>query len=176
MDPNLLIVSRTQVEWPVLRKTVLQATGFQPSSVIAQCPVSFSKNAEFLLFAAYLILDITEEDAHKLMLHLPREAMDFLHYTFLIACDRDIIEDLREKTRAHYTITDCGRGYCVLGTGPLSIWYDAIMLNLRVSWKGMKNTRLLLNKMLLLLEREGLQALFPPKTSLPDGTFLLEKQ
>lgn len=174
MNSNLIIVSRTRVEWPVLRKTVSQATGFQPSSRIAQCPVSFSEQAEYLLFAAYLILDITEEDPHNLLLNLPREAMDFLHYTFLIACDADTASDLREKTRAHYTMTDLGRGYCILGTGPLSVWYDAIMLNLTQPRAAWKETRLLLNKMLLLFEKEGLQALFPHKNVLPDKTFLLE--
>ena len=175
MGPDLIIVSRTKIEWPILRKTVFHATGFQPSSVIAQCPVNFSEQAEYLLFAAYLILDVTDEDAHNLLLNLPREALDFLHYTFLIACDENVAIDLREKTRAHYTMTDIGKGYCILGTGPLSVWYDAIVLNLTHTRISMNNTRILLNKMMLLFEKEGLHALFPNKNMLADGTFLLEK-
>ncbi|KKL49242.1 hypothetical protein LCGC14_2317480, partial [marine sediment metagenome] len=64
---------------------------------------------------------------------------------------------------------------CILGTGPLSVWYDAIVLNLTHTRISMNNTRILLNKMMLLFEKEGLHALFPNKNMLADGTFLLEK-
>ncbi len=178
MIPELIVVSCTKIEWPVLRKTVSQVTGLQPSSIIAQSPVKFSQQAEFLLFTAYLYLDIHDEDPHNVLLTLPRECMDFLHYTFLILCDQSTTEDLREKTRAHYTITDVGKGYCVLGTGPLSVWYDAIVLNLthpRMAYKSFQGVRTLLNKLLLFFEREGLYALFSKynKKQLKDKTFLL---
>lgn len=177
MDSNLIIVSRVKVEWPVLRKTISQVTGLQPSSMIDQCPVNFSPNAEFLLFAAYLILNSTEEDPHNLLINLPREAMDFLHYTFLIACNTDTAVDLREKTRAHYTMMEIERGYCVLGTGPLSVWFDAIVLNLTHPRTMIGSTRILFDKMMLLLEKEGLHAIFSKfnKKTLEDKTFLLEE-
>lgn len=179
MQPEIISVSRVKVDWPLLRKAVSQATGLRPSDRIAQSPVKFTEAAEYLLFAAYLYLDVSEDDPHKILLNLPRECLDFLHYSFLIACDRDVIEDLREKTRAHYTMTDVGRGYCVLGTGPLSVWHDAIVLNLThptANLKGFQGTRLLLNKLMLFFEKEGLQALFrdTTKKQLPDKTFLLE--
>jgi hypothetical protein len=179
MNPEIIPVSRVKVDWPTLRKNVSQATGLRPSDRIAQSPVKFTEAAEYLLFAAYLYLDITEDDPHRVLLNLPRECLDFLHYSFLIACERSIIEDLREKTRAHYTMTDVGRGYCVLGTGPLSVWYDAVVLNLthpQLALKGMGPTRVLFNKLMLFFEKEGLQALFrdTAKKQLPDKTFLLE--
>jgi hypothetical protein len=180
MKVELLPVSRTKVDWPLLRKTVAQATGFSPSTRIAQSPVNFSEVAEYLTFTAYLYLDITEDDPHKVLTNLPRECMDFMHYTFLFACTHEVTEDLREKTRAHYTMTDLGKGYCVLGTGPLSVWHDAVVLNLThplMSLKAMKGTRTLLNKLLLFFESEGLYALFSRygKKQLGDKTFLLER-
>jgi hypothetical protein len=176
---HIEIVSRSKIEWPLLRKTISDATGLQPSSSIRQSHVKFSDAAEALIFGAYLILDITDEDPHDVLLNLPRECLEYLHYTFLIACSRDTVDDLREKTNANYIMLDVGSSYCVLGTGPLSVWYDAITLNLtypRMSWKGFHGTRLLLNKMLYLFEKEGLQALFSKynKKQLPDKTFLLE--
>lgn len=179
MDPQLLTVARTKVDWPDLRKNVSQVTGLQPSARIAQSPVKISEAAETVLFPAYMLLDVTDKEPHNLLLELPRECMDFLHYTFLIACDRDVVEDLREKTRAHYTMTDVGRGYCVLGTGPLSVWYDAVVLNLthpQMAYKAMRSARVFFDSLMLLLEKEGLQALFSKysKKSLQDKTFLLE--
>lgn len=181
MVPEIIPVSRVKVDWPLLRKTASQATGLRPSGRIAQSPVKFSEAAEYLLFAAYLYLDTQEDDPHRILLNLPRECLDFLHYSFMIACGPDTVNDLREKTRAHYTMTDMGRGYCVLGTGPLSVWYDAVVLNLthpQMAFKSMANTRLLLDKLMLFFEKEGLQALFrdTTKKQLPDKTFLLERK
>lgn len=173
MIPELLPVTSVKVNWPVLRKTVSQVTGLQPSSQVASSPIQFSEPAEFLLFAAYLS-NITG-DPHNVLLTLPRECMNFLHYTFLIACDEDTTRDLRERTRAHYTMTDVRNGYCILGTGPLSVWHDAVVLNLTHPRSLVAGTRILLDKLLLFFEREGLHALFPNKKSLEDGTFLLEK-
>jgi hypothetical protein len=180
MNSEVVIVSRTVVDWPLLRKTVSQVTGLRPSEHISQSPVTFTEQAEALIFAAYLYLDTpSATDPHKMLSNLPRECLDFLHYTFLIGCDRDVVDDLREKTRAHYSMVDVGRGYCILGTGGLSVWYDAIVLNLtnpNMALKSVSNTRLLLDKLLLLLCKEGLHALFSQYTrkQLPDRTFLLE--
>ncbi len=181
MTPEIVVVARTKVDWLILRKGISQVIGLQPSSIIAQSPVKFSEAAEHLLFVAYLVLDITDEDPHKVLLTLPRECMEFLHYSFLIICDNMVVDDLKEKTRIHYTITDVGRGHCVLGTGSLSVWYDAIVLNLthpRMSYKSMGDTRAFFNKLLLFFEKEGLYALFSSytKKSLSDKTFLLEHQ
>jgi hypothetical protein len=178
MNPEILPVTSTQIDWPNLRKSVANATGIRPSDIIAQSPVKFSEKAEFLLFTAYLYLDSTEENPHTLLLNLPRECLEFLHYTFIIACGPDTINDLREKTRAHYTMTDLGKGYCVLGTGPLSVWFDAITLNLihpYMNTKGYYSTRIIFDKLMLFFEKEGLSAIFSKyiKKSLPDKTFLL---
>lgn len=179
MVPEIVPVSRVMVDWKLLRKTVFDVTGLQPSSIIAQSPVKFTEVAEYLLFVAYLYLDITDEKPYNVLLSLPRECMEYVHYTFLIGCDRDVVEDLREKTRAHYTLTDVGKGYCVLGTGSLSIWYDAIILNLthpRLALKASYGTRILFDKLMLFLEKEGLSQLFSNYIKMPlkDKTFMLE--
>lgn len=180
MEPNLKIVSKVQVDWLPLRENVLKGTGLQPSLTIAQCPVKISSAAEYLLFAAYLYLDDYSLEPRNLLLNLPRECMEFLHYSFLIECEPLLLDDLREKTNAHYASIDMGKYYCILGTGSLAVWYDAIILNLEypsINWKSPRGLRVLLNKMLLLFEKEGLYSVFAKyvKNQMKDGTFLLEK-
>jgi hypothetical protein len=158
---------------------VSNATDKTPSGALAQGPVKFTEAAEFLLFAAAIYLDDHLDDPLKILRTLPRECMDVLSYTFVIACSDDTLRDLREKTRAHYSVCEAHKGFCILGTGPLSVWYDALVINLTHQetplW-GDKETRILFDKMLLLLEKEGLRNLFDGgrKKALPDKTFLLE--
>lgn len=179
MIPSVTLISRTQVEWPTLKGTVAKVVGYSPASIFDQYPVKLSEQAQYLVYAACLHLDTPNIDPLHILRHLPHEMLDFLHYSFLIGCTDEVMRDLREKTRAHLSIVDLGKGYCILGTGPLGVWYDAIVLNLthpQLALKSLNNTRILLDKIMLLFEREGLQHVFYPytKKTLPDKTFLLE--
>jgi hypothetical protein len=149
----------------------------QPSSLIHQSPVTFKEQAEQLLFLAYLLTD-TDEKPDTLIRNIPRICLDFLHYTFLIICDIETHKDLREKTRAQYIVENMEDVYCVLGTGSLSVWHDAIVTNLAHTNLKSKNTRLILDAIYLYLTQEGLQSIFTPFTKKPEknGTFILERK
>ena len=141
-----------------------------------QSPFSFSEAAEMLVFSAVLF-GVSESDPLKILRNLPRCCLDMLHYSFLIAASDQAADDMRCMTDISCAIhrkpgTDA---VLILGTGTLTAWYDAITLNLTqtdVDW----SLRLTLDKVFLLLEREGLQVLFDnyAKKALPDKTFLLE--
>jgi len=177
MIADIIIINKPQIDWNTLRQGVLKATSLQPSSTIAQCPVKLSEVAEFLVFVTYLKLDNFNDDPYNVLMNLPRECMELVSYTFLILCTPYTMNDLREKTRAHYAFCNMGEYYCSLGTGSLATWFDAIVLNLTDTWQKTEGTRVLLNKMMLFFEKEGLGAIFSKyrKKSLPNKQFLLEK-
>ena len=176
MNPEIKLVAKTQVDWPELRRSVLHSIGVQPSSVIAQCPVTMSQNAETVLFPAYMLTDNYERDAHSMLIEIPFEAMHFMSYTLLVRAEEDVIQDLKEKTTLNLVAVDD----TALVTGDLMAWYGAIVLNLthpNMCWKPLTNTRLLFDKLYLFFESEGFSAIFNSynKKMMSDGTFLLEQ-
>ena len=51
MVPDVIVVSKTQTDWPLLRSLTLEALSKKPSEAIAQYPVNFTGGAELLLFS-----------------------------------------------------------------------------------------------------------------------------
>lgn len=175
-DPaDVKLLHITKINWGDLRLDIFNATGLSPSAPIAQHSVEFSEAAEYLVFVSYLLLGAVDNDPHKLLLNLPRVSMNFLQYTFLINVDiseaNATLESLRGRTGAQYVVQD----NCILATGPLTVWYDSIVMNLTYPNMLTFNTRLILDKIYILLGREGLSSLFTKfnKTTLDDGTFTL---
>lgn len=179
MIPEVILISRIDVDWPTLRKNIHVASGQSPSNLIAQCPVKFSQAAEYLVFAACLKYNFVNKDPLQILRTLPHEILNFLHYSFLFACDSETYNTLRilnDIVLAQIQVSD--GVYCILGTGTLFDWKEAITLHLshRVIYE--KNYRILFDKLLILMEQEGLGELFSEyrKKSLPDKTFVLEKK
>ena len=172
---DVKLLHTTKINWGSFRLDIYNATGLSPSQPIAEHPVGFSEAAEYLVFVTYLLEGMSQSDPHKLLSNLPRVSMHFLQYTFLVnvsfADIHTTLEDLRGRTAAQYVVHD----NCILATGPLTVWYDAIVMNLTHPNMLTFNTRLILDKIYLLLGREGLSSLFTKfnKTTLDDGTFVL---
>jgi len=179
MTPEVILISKTEVDWSTLRKNIFVATNLTPSSLIAQCPVTFSPAAEYLIFAAYLKYDFIIKDPLQILRTMPRDILAFLQYSFLVACDKETLDTLRDMVNIVWCINKVENNkYCVLGTGPLFDWWYYIILYLSSVVTYEKNYRVLFDKLLILLEQEGLGELFYEyrKKSLLDKTFLLERK
>ena len=169
------IVAQTVVDWPVLRRLASEMVGLCPSNQIKQYPVEFSPEAETVLFPAMLKYEQVT-NVLDLMRCLPRECMDFLHYTILISCSPIVLEDIREQTRIHLVTQDIGRAYCVLGTGPLSVWFDAIVLLLTEQTPILKTevaTKQVFTDILMELRKRGLSAIFDKYTITQHNNYCL---
>lgn len=100
----------------------------------------------------------------------------FLHYVFICYADAPTAFAVREQTKLDITSTVAIDGNIIfLAAGTLSEWEKAI--EICCSEKSNFNTRLLFDKLLLLLEKEGLRKIWFDyrKKMIKDNTFLIEK-
>lgn len=178
MNPEVILISRVEVDWPTLRKNISVVLNRSPSDFIAQSPVKFTPAAEYLIFAAYLKYEFKNKDPLQILRTLPHEILNFLHYSFLVACDKETYENIRDYTGIIWCPIKVYDNYCILGTGSLFDWWYYITLHLSQSINYSREYRIFLDKVLLLLEKEGLRELFNDysKKALPDKTFLLEQK
>jgi len=167
----LKLINRTLIDWDVLRTDTYDISGLTPSSVADRCPLKFTPTAEYLIFVSCLLLGNTDEEAHNLLINVPRESLNFIQYTFLMDGNSQTLSYLRGKTGAAYVSHE----NCILATGSLAVWYDAIILNLTRPHTLSLDCRLIFDKMFLMFERDGLSAIFTNynKKTLEDGSFVL---
>ena len=176
MIPEIITVSHTVVDWPMLKKNVSAALGQSPFRASDQCPVPLSEAAELLICVAIMKHSFTG-DALSILRSMPLDCMEYLHYTFLIACDEKAYVALLNLSNITFTTQRVNDNvYCILGTGPLSAWFLYTTLTLSSKFLENTNYRVLFDKLLILLEQEGLGELFNDykKISLQDKTFKLE--
>jgi hypothetical protein len=168
MVPEVALLSAIQINWPSFRSTMDKSLELRPESVINRLPIKLSDDAVFLLnLIAFHGLSISSP-LLALKYSVPL-VTDYLHYTFMIACEEIDIQ--------FNNITIMRNGNIIIATGPLTAWYHFIVNNLNKNYKITNEERILVGKLLLILERErGLGVLFEKhrKKLQPDGTFLLE--
>ena len=175
MDPQIELLSSVQINWPAFRATIDRAMNTRPDRVLSQYPVDFKDDAEFLLYLAN-VAGISIANPLNVLRTLPHGFLNYLHYTMMIACDGKTYNEFNSNTRLDIIVRQVDINYILLVTGPLAIWYDTIVLNLARDWKYSASTRLLIDKLLLLFDKQGLKELFANYNRKPlnDGTFLLE--
>lgn len=176
MTPEVIFLAGTKFNWPDFRATIDKALNLRPDIIINKVPVDFSDDAKVLLnIAAFYGWDIT--NPLNTLRHLPPMFLEYLSYQFFIACDQSALDQIHfnKITIIKNKIPD---GYLILATGSLAAWFDTIVSNLGRDWEYETNTRILICKIMLLLEKRGLNVLFDKhrKKMQKDGTFLLESK
>lgn len=175
MNPEVELLSAVQVNWPSFKSTLDKGLDERHDRILAQCPVPISEDAEFLLYLAALT-GIPVNNPLDVLRTLPHEMMDYLHYTFMVACDEQTCNEFMFSTKLQ-VITKKRDEICfMLVAGPFTDWFNTIVLNLAKKRRYTTYTRVLINKFLILFERRGLQEVFNNYAKKPkgDGTFYLE--
>ena len=170
ITPEVELLSRSEFNWISFRATMDKALKLRPDIDINKLPIELSDDAKILLNIA-IFFGYSSNDPVKLLRDIPPLFMNFLTYTFMIACDEDT------WTEFHATIDAIRTGHIVLATGTLAHWHQTIITNLSRNWNYSQNTLILYDKILLVFERQcGLRLIFEKyrKKLNADGTFLLE--
>ena len=155
MTPQIELLSSVKINWPAFRATIDKALNERPDRILAQYPVAFSDDAEFLLYLASLN-GISINNPLDVLRTLPHDMLAYLHYTVMVACDVETCKQFSESTRLNIITKQKDIVYILLVTGPMTLWFDTIVLNLTRDWKYAKSTRFLIDKLLLLFEKQGL--------------------
>jgi len=173
MTPEIELLSVVEINWDTLRGTLDKVLSIRPDLVINKLPIELSQDAEVLLnIAAFYGWDIS--NPLSTLRSIPSFFMEFLHYSFIIGCDKehwDILQTAR--------VTEIINKDLIIVTGSLAAWHDTIILNLGRDWGYSYESIYLLDKLILILERSrGLNLIFEKykKKLKPDYTFLLEKK
>jgi len=177
MDPQVEIISRAAINWPSFKATMNKVLDSRPDYILGS-QVTVKEDPELLLYLAAMF-GISIKNNMQALREIPHHLLEFLHYTFMVACNDRSFNEFTRATRlsivVNATLPDVN---FVLVTGTLATWYNTITLNLAKDWKYSPDTRLLINKILLLFERQGLGPLFDnyEKSMCKDGTFFLKKR
>jgi hypothetical protein len=156
------LISLTEINWKYIKQSFASANIF-----IDQCPVSISKDAQYLLYLS-LLMDIDISNPFYVLRHINHRCMEHLHYTFSIICSPDIWEEFLTITKLCCVsrTMDNGNKY-IIATGSLALWYNLMFQDTSTE------LRKILNTIVLIFGQRGLSYIFPHKKSLKDGTFLL---
>lgn len=175
MTPEVELLSNVQYSWISFRATLDKVAGVRPGETINRLPIELSEDAKVLLYVCALAGQSIDQPIRVLEL-IPQQYMGFLHYSFLIACDRETWNEFQMCTRAQTMVTECLDYYFVVASGTLDVWYNTIITHLGRDWGYCFGTRILIGKIMVTLERRGLQAVFNRyrKKMLKDNSFLLE--
>jgi hypothetical protein len=171
VNPEVEILSVVKVNWPAFKSTTSEAQNMRPDTILAQCPVPLSEDAEFLIHLAYLS-GIPIDNPLNVLRTLPHHLLDYLHYTMMIACDNETRELFMSMVRLQIVVVRRLEYNILLVTGPLSEWYNTATISKYNNF----NLRVLIDKVILLFEKQGLKQLFArfEKRQIGDGTFALE--
>lgn len=179
MTPEIILISKPEIDMDSLKRNISSGFSAQCIRMIDQYPVKLSEVAQYLILVRYIYtVSYENKDLVNVLRTIPHKCLDSLHYTFVIACDYETYMGLLNITNCtlfgQYVNHD---NYFVLGTGTLAEWYNTIV---QKDYKIIEGpVRKLLNKLLYVFEREGLQMLFDNyrKFKLSDGSLiLLEKK
>lgn len=177
MGPQIEILTSVKVNWPSFKATIEKALGERPDRVLAQYPVTFTEDAEYLLYLADLS-GISIKNPLDVLRNIPHNLLEYLHYTMMIACSDRTYKEFATNTRLNIISKQVDVTHILLVAGPMALWYDTIVFNLAKDWKYTADTRLLIDKILLTFDKQGLKELFAKFNRRPmkDGTFLLERK
>lgn len=171
MIPEVELLSAVSLRWPSFRATMDKALKLRPEYVINNLPIELSDDCIILLnIAAFYGWQIN--NPLSTLRNLPPLFMEYLHYTFMLACD----EHTQNQIQFH-NITTINNSDIIIATGSLDSWYQLIVNNLSRNWNYSFEAKVLLCKILLTFERErGLKFIFESykKKMQSDQTFLLE--
>jgi hypothetical protein len=173
MTPEISLLSVTNFDWPTFRGTVDKALNMRPDIDIGKLPINLSDDAKLLLNIAAFYGHSIDSPLYTLR-YLPLEFMNYLSYTFFIACDTDTWEEFIFSNN----LTIIRQDSLILATGTLSKWYQTIVNNLNRDWEFKHDTRVLFCKLMIFFEKRGLGFLFETyiKKVQEDFTFLLEEK
>ncbi len=173
--PEILLVSS-----PVPRlEEFLKGTNTNYIRMVDQSIIEFAPISKYLICLEQAMSLTYRDDPVAILRNLPVEAMQSVHYSFLLAAEREVLLDFRAvtRTRTCTCVSPIMGASFVLGTGSLHDWYETILANSNRDVKF--ELRFLLNKIQRHLEAaEGLTLVFDNyrKTTLIDMTFVLEKK
>lgn len=177
MIPEIGLLTVTQIDWPTFRATMDKVLSLRPDTDINRLPVDLSEDAKILLnIAAYYGWKI--ENPLGVLRRLPPMFMEYLSYSFFIACDNSTWEEFNPTSNLNIIKRELPECLLLITTGTLAAWYQTIITNLERDWQYTRETRLLFDKIMITFERRGLNYLFESyrKKVLEDHTFLLEKK
>jgi hypothetical protein len=104
----------------------------------------------------------------------PGYLLEHVFYSFLVVCDQETLNDIREQTKLSVSCSPGNRNlFLVILSGSLDLWRSAIINS--CSDIASFNLRYLFDKILLLFEYEGLSKIWSKysKKNLSDKTFKL---
>lgn len=167
-DPQIKLLSCVKIDWKEFNTTVSHLDK-RPDRELSQYPVSFTDDTKYLLYLANLN-GISLNNPTSVLNNLPNELLEYLHYTFMVACDRETYVKFAESSRLQIVPVETGDMYLLLVAGTFFTWYNTITLSL------LRKESLLINKFLIHFEQNGLKEIFSKykKVIQINGTFLLE--
>ena len=170
MNAEIELLSVVKINWDSFRSTM---------DKYCQRPhlhknIELSEDAEYLLNIA-TFNNISYRDPLTLLRRYPHHLLEFLHYSFMVACPEPVYEDFNLKTRLGIITQKTPEKVCLsLVTGSLSNWYTTIIYNLQEQSPITE----LIDRFYLAFEKRGLVYLFEKynKRITKEGLFLLEKR
>ena len=173
MIPELHLISATSYDFKSLKATLDRVLKLRTDE---SYPVNFSEDAQVLLNIA-LFFGWNMKNPLNILRHVPDLFMQYVSYTFMIACDIKTWDELQtvKLSIVSRELVDC---HLFIVTGTLAHWFQTITLNIGRDWGYSFEAKFLIDKIVLILERErGLKQLFENynKKFQKDQTFLLEE-
>jgi len=166
----LILVSKTQIDWPKFLKASNAALGRSVTGTIDSKGVIPDSPYAFLLTMG----DLKDFEINE-FLNNPGGALKHLHFTFLTLIDNQLLIELVDESDLHlYNVQTFNGAYLSLLSGTLEEWRTTIIncCSDKVSYK----LRQLMDECFLLFEKEKLSKVWSgySKTQMKDNTFRLE--